>query len=331
MATVNATTAASIMTTASPLTVRAWHLILAQPDGRDKVLRLIQYVCKLLRGVLDARSGEYATVSTTATALESALASARQAWRLFKWTSIYTKHQNRFRSPSRAPCSSTAVTAPPSPLRSALLTVRYDFDHVLSLVADLGMFFYFVFDNLSFAAKTRLLPADVKKMAKRAAQWWTIGTVAAAVSSVLRAHAQRRRQQRALAASMELSKTAAEASRKAAVGNCTDGEHGAHSGDERHEGQVQGECQEQGDGDEKSIMELSSQREQRQTELKADALDAVRQQRAALVVAARHAADAVVAATNGYGLPVHTGVVGACGTLSSAIGLALAWPSLANS
>lgn len=322
MATTNTIMPAPVMTKASPLTVRAWHMILSQPDGRDKVLRLVQYVCKLLRGVLEVQSGNYATVSATATAIEATLASARQAWRLFKWTSIYTKHQNRFSSPH----SSIALSSSPTLFRSLFLNVQNDVGHMLSLIADIGMFFYFVFDNLTFAAKTRLLPVEMKKMSKRAAQWWTIGTTAAAVSSLLNAYTQRRRQQRALLMSSQLSETAI-ATSKLAVGNCDRGEHGGHQNEgvdnevdkvarreEEHEEDI---CEE----------EIRLQREQQQAEFRNEALDAVRQQRVALVLALRHAADAVIAATNGYDLPVHSGAVGACGTFSSTIGLALAWPS----
>lgn len=317
---------ASVLTKASPFTVRAWHLILAQPDGRDKVLRLVQYVCKLLRGVLDIQAENHTAVSTAATAVEAALASARQAWRLFKWTSIYTKHQNRFFSAH----SSVSLPRSPTLLRSALLGVWDDFDVVLSLIGDFGMFFYFVFDNLTFAAKTRLLPADVKRLAKRAAQWWTVGTTAAVVGSLLRVYAQRKRQQRALAISSELSEAAA-ASRKLSVGNCAEGEHGhCQHGRSDDQGEDEEAREEKEEEESRAREEAELQREQRQTELKNEALDAVRQQRAALVLAARHAADAVVAATNGYGLPIHTGVVGACGTISSSIGLALSWPSLPN-
>lgn len=323
MATTNATMPAPVMTKASPLTVRAWHLILAQPDGRDKVLRLVQYVCKLLRGVLEVQSANYTTVSATATAIEAALASARQAWRLFKWTSIYTKHQNHFSS------THSAIALAPSPtlFRSLLLNVQNDVGHMLSLIADVGMFFYFVFDNLTFAAKTRLLPVEMKKMSKRAAQWWTIGTSAAAISSLLRAYAQRRRQQRALLMSSQLSETAIPTS-KLAVGNCDRGEHEGHQNESADNEEVEEvPCREHEDEEDRHEEEIQLQREHQQVEFRNEALDAVRQQRAALVLALKHAADAVIAATNGYGLPVHSGAVGACGTLSSSIGLALAWPS----
>lgn len=308
---------------ASPLTVRAWNTLLTQPDGRDKVLRLVQYICKLLRGVLDARGHPNLTVSANAAALEGALSSARQAWRLFKWTSIYTKHQHRL-SPH-----SYSISPSISLLSSVIRTIAFDFVHdfnsSLVLLADVGMFLYYVFDNFTFLAKHGLVSANAKKLAKRAAQWWAVGTSAAAISSLFRAYLQTRRQRMAWKENLNEGLRQCQNERTNVNGInvndhiCKTGHDG--SGDDGENENLSQHGDHPVESEDISQWKSIADRN-------AEIAEAGRLRRNALILATRQIADAVVAATTGFELPVHSGVVGACGTLSSFIGLSLAWPTL---
>lgn len=153
-----------------------WHGVISQPDGRDKVFKLIQYVCKLLRWFDESKRREDATRSSSeglsvsparAAALETALAGAAQAGRLFKWTSVVVKSRGRIQSTLGSPSSMK----------------KEDF---LSVVSDLSMFMFYLTDNLSFASKTGLFVADPKKLTKRAFKFWLVALSCGLINYALR-------------------------------------------------------------------------------------------------------------------------------------------------
>lgn len=148
----------------SPLAVETWHRTLSQTDGRDKLFRLIQYLCKLLRGLDCGRNDPLPDTSAgRVAALESALGTSRQIWRLLKWASVYAK--------SRARMSALSTTAPPLPDAAAVL-------------ADAAMFLYYVADNVTFLHKVRLFSGDAKVAARRAARFWLAAVLAGLAGGV---------------------------------------------------------------------------------------------------------------------------------------------------
>lgn len=152
---------------ASLMTAEAVDSTLSQTDGRDKVLRLIQYVCKLLQYVDGGKNSDTTGYAGKAAALESALSASRQAWRLFKWASVYAKGRQRV---------SLLVSS---------ATSRTIFD-VLASVTDLSLLAYYMTDNAAFAAKLGVLPVEARLLGRRAARFWLLAVVAGFSASSLR-------------------------------------------------------------------------------------------------------------------------------------------------
>lgn len=147
----------------SALAVDTWHRTLSQTDGRDKLFRLFQYLCKLLRGLDSGRNAPKSnTAAAKVAALETALSTSRQIWRLFKWASVYAK--------SRARISSMPLT-PTLP-------------DLAAVVSDAALFTYYVCDNITFLHKTKLLKGDIGNAARRAARFWLAATLAGFVGTL---------------------------------------------------------------------------------------------------------------------------------------------------
>ena len=103
-------------------------------------------------------------------AVESAMSTSRQIWRLFKWASIYAKRRN----------SLAAVPQLPD---------------IAGLLSDLGMFGYYLSDNYSFLCKVGVTRGNVGIASRRAARFWLAAVLAGLVGSVIKAVELHRRQQ----------------------------------------------------------------------------------------------------------------------------------------
>lgn len=150
----------------SPLAAQTWHQTLTSPVGRDKLFRLIQYACKLVRGAQAGRSSPASgTLAAQIHALESAVSTSRQMWRLLKWVSVYAR-------PHRRPSGTGA---------------NYTRE-LCALVADGALFAYLVLDNIAFIRKTNVLPGDTAATTRRAAKFWLLAVLAqgAAAAHALR-------------------------------------------------------------------------------------------------------------------------------------------------
>lgn len=252
------------------------HRLLSQPDGRDKVLRLIQYVCKMLRWLDKPLQKRTTELSETAAAIEGALGTSRQAGRLFKWASMYVKLKGRqeFRYG----------------LMSTLRTSKRE--DILSLIADLAMFSYYVTDNLTFSSKLGVIQADTPKLSRRGARFWLTSIVAAMSLSLLRIYSMNQRIQ--TLKKMRIERLARQTSTKKY--NSNDGD----SDDDNAE------------SDRETINELNQLRDSRRNRI---------------LTAARQVCDLTVACNGSFDVGLHQSFVGLCGTISSTIGLFQIWPA----
>lgn len=145
------------------LSADSWHRTLSQTDGRDKLFRLFQYVCKLIRGIEAGRSEpESSSAIAKVATLESALATSRQIWRLFKWASVYARAKPRIVGVSSAPV----------------------LPDLAAIASDAALFVYLLLDNLAFIHKTRIVPGDAPRASRRAARFWLAAVLASLAGSV---------------------------------------------------------------------------------------------------------------------------------------------------
>ncbi|KAI0559459.1 Peroxisomal biogenesis factor 11 [Gracilaria domingensis] len=147
----------------SPLVIDTWHRALSNSEGRDKLFRLVQYVCKLLRGVRQV-SGMVTPSSASGSSLiavESAMATSRQISRLLKWTSVYVKRRHDL---MRVPNSSVDIS---------------------NLVSDLALFAYYLCDNVTFLCKMGVVKRDTSKASRRAARFWMLSVMSGLFSTVV--------------------------------------------------------------------------------------------------------------------------------------------------
>lgn len=260
------------------------HALLSQPDGRDKVLRLIQYVCKMLRWLDKPLHKSTTELSETAAAIEGALGTSRQAGRLFKWASMYVKLKGR------------------QEFRYGLLSIPRTSrrEDILSLIADLAMFSYYITDNLTFSSKLGVIQADTPKLSRRGARLWLTSIIAAMSLSLLRIYSMNQRIQ--ALKKMRIERLARQRSTKDSA-NDSDGD-----GDNERE--------EYDDGNVESDIEIRNELNQ---------LRGSRRNRA--LTAARQVCDLTVACNGSFDVGLHQSFVGLCGTISSAIGLFQIWPS----
>lgn len=152
----------------------SWHEVLSHPDGRDKLFRLLQYTLKLVRGVAAGGAQKLPEHLLPLATLESALASGRQLWRMFKWSGYYSSTSLSSVSPHRI--SRVARS-------NILLTISSLRDTFLAL--------YFLLDNIAFLTKMSLLKGDSTLAARRAARAWLVASLLGVSGSVLRLHALR--------------------------------------------------------------------------------------------------------------------------------------------
>ncbi|CAN8072489.1 unnamed protein product [Agarophyton chilense] len=147
----------------SPLQVDTWHRAISNSEGRDKLFRLVQYVCKLLRGVKEIgdKSGSSATSGSPLLAVESAMATSRQISRLLKWTSVYAKR------------------------RHDMLRIPHTSVEMSNLVSDLALFAYYLCDNITFLCKTGVVRRDASKASRRAARFWMLSVMSGLLSTVV--------------------------------------------------------------------------------------------------------------------------------------------------
>lgn len=249
------------------LAAETWHRTLSQTDGKDKLFRLLQYLCKLLRGLDAGRSPPRPNTATAKVAsLETALATSRQIWRLFKWASVYAKSKQRISSIS-------TQSLPPLP-------------DLAALIADAGLFSYYVFDNVTFLHKTKLVAGDVRSASRRAAKFWLTAVLASLVGSVHTMLQLHRRQQRLLSQM-----------KRAGQEKKDDNATGSSSGTVDSEADVRSEY-----------------------------LSVLRQRKAAMAVCTKHSGDLIVAWSLTRQQQLHPAIVGACGFVSSVVAFWQLWP-----
>lgn len=160
------------LTTAAPFTSSvSWHLALSHKDGRDRLFRLIQYTLRLLRGLSNGRTVPTTSPFAQLYALESALAAARQAFRLFKWSGFYstTSIRDVLNVPPRIPTGNA--------LTSAIASAQ---DGFLAL--------YLALDNYAFLTKTSVIRGDASAATRNAARAWFVASMLGLVNCVRRWH-----------------------------------------------------------------------------------------------------------------------------------------------
>jgi len=132
--------------------------VLATTNGRDKLCRLFQYFFRVLR-VLSADSTS--RIPEISVYLENTLALSRQTFRLFKWINIASKQLT------------------PSPSKPPLIDI-------MDAIADVGIFMWFLIDNLSWFAKANLIQKKKpQEFTRIAANGWFTNTVFNALSQIL--------------------------------------------------------------------------------------------------------------------------------------------------
>jgi Peroxisomal biogenesis factor 11 (PEX11) len=166
--------------TASPTLVLAplssslsWHEALSHPDGRERLFRLLQYALKFIRGAVAGRATSHPALPLVArvAALESALAAARQVWRLFKWTGFYSKT-------SLTPLLRAPAAISQTPLATALATLQ-----------DACLASYMALDNVTFLTKISLIRGDAGAAARRAARAWLAASLLGLTGALRRLYA----------------------------------------------------------------------------------------------------------------------------------------------
>uniref|UniRef100_A0A7S1XGY8 Uncharacterized protein n=1 Tax=Compsopogon caeruleus TaxID=31354 RepID=A0A7S1XGY8_9RHOD len=136
-----------------------WLALLKSVNGRDKLIRLIQYALRMSRG-LSPRG--YENVSDRALAVESAIAQARQVGRLIKWIHILEKQWKA--SPDKG--------------------IGFD---ILQAGMDAGLFGFFLLDNLTWLTRTGKLasPEWIRQNAHRSYISWNISNIFGSFASIL--------------------------------------------------------------------------------------------------------------------------------------------------
>lgn len=283
----------------SMITPETWHSILTHPDGRDKLLRLIQYVCKLLRWLEDSKYGGASNNDTTTTkfatrasSLEGALAISRQAGRLFKWSSMYVKGRRHVNTMS--------------------MSRKED---ILGAISDAAMLMYYITDNTAFVAKLGVVNADAKHLSKKGARLWLLAIVAGTLTSAFRitelskrAYALRKASDRR---NLLLSKRCAHSEDMHVNGTDMTSINGKRESEEEEEEEERNIDQEEDEGLERVAGEISE-------------VYVLRKAKLATII--KQVCDIGVACNGAFDTGMHQSVVGLCGTISSAIGLQQIWP-----
>lgn len=157
---------------ASPL--QKWETLLTTSTTHDKLLRLLQYVLKLLRGLrLGHAQPGINTVLSKLHALESTVSSTRQTTRLFKWISHYSKTSSR---------------ADASDARHKPSITRWTRG-----VMDIAMVAYYVCDNAALLTRIGVLSGSHVRATRRAARFWFIAAAAGLLVGLLAAEQRRSR------------------------------------------------------------------------------------------------------------------------------------------
>jgi hypothetical protein len=151
------------------LSANVWHELLSHPDGRDRLFRLVQFTLRLIRGISSGRKKPSTPALENIAAFEMTLASARQLWRMFKWSGFYSKSSVMSLSPSRI-SSSTAAES-------------------LALLQDAFLASYFVLDNAAFLTKTSLVQGDTAATTRWAARAWLAASLLGVLGCARRARA----------------------------------------------------------------------------------------------------------------------------------------------
>lgn len=147
-------------TLASPISSNAWHEMLSHPEGRERIFRLLQYSLRLARGLSSGRSTPKDPNIQRLAALEVTVASARQLWRMFKWSGVYTKAVNSLGSSSNSRRVSYSVPS-----------------QALGLLQDGFLASYFILDNIAFLTKTSMISGNPKLATQRASKAWFVASV----------------------------------------------------------------------------------------------------------------------------------------------------------
>jgi hypothetical protein len=151
------------------LSANVWHELLSHPDGRDRLFRLVQFTLRLIRGISSGRKKPSTPALENIAALEMTVASARQLWRLFKWSGFYSQSSLMSLAPSRI-SSSTAAQS-------------------LARIQDAFLASYFVLDNVAFLTKTSLVRGDAAATTRWAARAWLAASLLGVLGSARRARA----------------------------------------------------------------------------------------------------------------------------------------------
>lgn len=153
----------------------AWHDALSHPDGRERLFRLVQYALKLVRGSLAGRETKNAAPHIARILiLESTLGTARQVWRLFKWSGFYSK------TSIRALLDPGALSNTGPSLTTALATLQ-----------EACLASYLALDNIAFLTKTTVLAGDTQAASRRAARAWLAASVLGLLNAARRLAAAR--------------------------------------------------------------------------------------------------------------------------------------------
>ncbi len=120
-------------------------------EGRDKMCKAIQYLCRLLKHSTKDSNKE---LSQRFHGLFVGMSQARKLFRLFKSVNEYQKIVNLLKSPTMDPVNLG-----------------------LSVAVRLGFLAFWVFDNLAILCTIKFLKSDPKGFAKKGAIFWLVALV----------------------------------------------------------------------------------------------------------------------------------------------------------
>lgn len=137
-----------------------WSTLLKSSNGRDKLLRLVQYTLRMLRGVSPWEPNSEA--ARRAFALETSVTQARQVARLFRWVHIIEAQWKA------SPDKGVAVD-------------------VFQAVMDAGLFGFFVLDNINWVARTTKIANQdwIQRTAYRGFSSWWVSNVSGLLMTAL--------------------------------------------------------------------------------------------------------------------------------------------------
>eukprot|EP01110_Echinostelium_bisporum_P000306 TRINITY_DN1070_c0_g1_i1.p1 TRINITY_DN1070_c0_g1~~TRINITY_DN1070_c0_g1_i1.p1 ORF type:complete len:246 (-),score=95.01 TRINITY_DN1070_c0_g1_i1:183-920(-) len=134
--------------------------VLSQTSGKDKIAKLLQYVSKLA-GALALNADPKSDTAAKAKRIESAAGAARKVFRLGNELNELQK------------------------IRALLKTGNFNLVNSLSLIRSIGMYWYWVFDHLVWAANLNLAKIDGPKYSYRGNFAYFVSLLAAITLDIL--------------------------------------------------------------------------------------------------------------------------------------------------